>query len=516
MINMMYLVLTALLAMNVSSEILNAFKTVNNSIMTSNKQITDQNNNVYDALNSAKEDPQTKAKADIWEPRATAIQSKSKAIFDEIENMKIELKKQSGLEMVEGEEKFKEDDLDAATRILIEQKKGEVLYNKIMAFKKDLLGVIKPTEVSDNPLTQKQIEGELKTFEKNLPIKMDIPKSKTGNHYEQNGMGWSEANFHMTPTIAAVTILTKLQNDVKNSEAKMSDFCLSQIGKVKLIYDKFVPLANANTTYAMPGDPIIIEAGVGAFSDAAVPQISIGGQGMKVENGMAKWEKAADASPGEKSVPVKITFTKPDGTQETISKDIKYTVGMPSGAAVALDKMNVFYIGVPNPITVSSGVGEEKTSISLSAGTANKKGTGKYEVTVPGPPGEMTLTVKADKASTPFKYRIKRIPNPIATLGGSLEGGKVQKGTLAAQRGLVALLKDFDFDARFNVESFELVYVSKGEIFPKSGVGPAFTTDMMQYINRAMPRDIYTFENIKVKGPDGQSRKIPGISFQVL
>ncbi|MBP7477294.1 MAG: gliding motility protein GldM [Chitinophagales bacterium] len=515
MINMMYLVLTALLAMNVSSEILNAFKTVNNSIITSNKQITDQNNTVYKTLDEAKQDPQTAAKAAVWEPRAKDIKAKSAAIYDEIEALKKEIKTASGLEMVDGEEKFKEDDLDAATRILIEQKKGDALYNKITKFKTELLGVIKPSEVSDNPVVQKQIAGDMENFAKTLPVKMDIPKSKTGTKYTQDGKGWSEANFHMTPTIAAVTILSKLQNDVKNSEAKLSDYCLQQLGKVKVIYDEFAAIASASTNYCMPGEPIEVYAGVGAFSDAAKPSVVIGGAAQQLVDGMATYKTTAKGA-GNNVIPVKISFTKPDGTIATVNKDIKYTVGIPSGAAVALDKMNVFYIGVPNPVTVSSGVGDEKTSITLSQGSASKKGPGKYDITVPGPPGEIKLTVNADKVTNPFTFRVKRIPNPVATLGATLEGGKVNKGTLIAQSGLVALLKDFDFDARFTVESFDLVYISKGEIFPKSGVGPLLTPEMKGYILRAAPRDVYTFENIKVKGPDGQSRKIPGITFLII
>jgi gliding motility-associated protein GldM len=515
MINMMYLVLTALLAMNVSSEILNAFKTVNNSIITSNKQITDQNNTVYKTLDEAKQDPQTAAKAAIWEPKAKIIKQKSSEVYDVLEAMKQELKKASGLEIVEGQEKFKEDDLDAATRILIEQKKGTEIYNKIQKYKTELLSIIDPKDFADNPTLQAQIKADMANFEKTIPIKMEVPKGKDGTKYSQDGKGWSEGNFHMTPTIAAVTILSKLQNDVKNSEAKLSDYCLQQLGKVKVVYDEFAAIASASTNYCMPNEPIEVYAGVGAFSDAAKPSVVINGSPQTLVDGMATYKTTASGT-GARTIPVKISFTKPDGTIATVNKDIKYTVGVPSGAAVALDKMNVFYIGVPNPITVSSGVGDEKTSLSLSAGTASKKGPGQYEVIVPGPPGEMTLTVNADKTAKPFKFRIKRIPNPVATLGGTLEGGRVQKGTLVAQRGLVALLRDFDFDARFTVESFDLVYISKGEIFPKSAVGPTLTPEMIQYVGRGMPRDVYTFENIKVKGPDGQVRKIPGISFTII
>jgi hypothetical protein len=70
---------------------------------------------------------------------------------------------------------------------------------------------------------------------------------------------------------------------------------------------------------------------------------------------------------GSKSVPVSVTFTKPDGTVETKSFDVKYTVGTPGGAAVMADKMNVFYIGVPNPVTIGSPTGWDRTQVSIAA-----------------------------------------------------------------------------------------------------------------------------------------------------
>src|SRR5258705_3625536 len=118
MINMMYLVLTALLALNVPNEVLEAFKTVNKSITRSNAALDTKNGVIYNAFKDELNDPQTKAKAAIWAPKAEEVKKLSADMSSYLDNMKLQLKKESGLRKDDkGEEEFKEDDLDAATRL---------------------------------------------------------------------------------------------------------------------------------------------------------------------------------------------------------------------------------------------------------------------------------------------------------------------------------------------------------------------------------------------------------------
>ena len=128
----------------------------------------------------------------------------------------------------------------------------------------------------------------------------------------------------------------------------MIDYCHQQIGAVKLIYNKFQAIAQTNNSYAMPGDEIEIVAGVGAFSDAAKPRITIGGQSLPITaDGTAIWKTTASGS-GNKEVDVVIEFNKPDGTPERVTKKVKYEVAMPDGVAVSPKKMNVVYRGGEN------------------------------------------------------------------------------------------------------------------------------------------------------------------------
>jgi gliding motility-associated protein GldM len=514
MINMMYLVLTALLAMNVSKEILNAFRTVNNSIINSNIVVTDKNNATYAGFADAIKDPQTAAKAAIWKPKADQVQSLVGGVYSDIEKVKQDLKKLSGLKVENGQEVFSEDNIDVPTRILIDQKMGTVIYDKMVKLRADLLATIKPEDYTD----EATYRADLDAFEKNLPLKMDIPKSEFGKKYSQDGKGWSEGNFHMTPTVAALTILSKLQSDIKNSEAQLVDHYFGRIGKVKVVYDAFEAIASANTNYAMPGDPIEIYAGVGAFSDAAKPVISIAGSNVPLVNGMATFKTTASGA-GERSIPVSITYVKPDGTAAQLKKDIKYTIGTPSGAAVMMDKMNVIYIGVENPLTVSSGSGAEKTNVSgVGGGLTVNKGSvpGKY-IAKATTVGQATIKVNVTGGKGfDFPVRVKRIPDPIPTLGGKLRGGNAPAGTIKAQSGIVPILENFDFEARFNVQSFTMIYSSKGEIFKAEASGPLFNDQMNNFLTRCRPKDIIFIDDIKVVGPDGTPRKLGQIAFTII
>ncbi len=526
MINMMYLVLTALLAMNVSKEILNAFVTVNHSIEHSNQVISDKNNGIYKDFDNAIKDPSTAAKAAIWKKRADKIKKLSEDLNVFLEAKKGELKKASDLKMVDGEETFSVDNLEAATHLFIGSDdkctNGAEVYDKMLKFKADMLAVLNPNdpEFSDNPTMKAQIQKDVENFKKSLPIDMTIKSSKeSGKVFEQNGKGWTEANFHMTPTIAALTIMSKLQSDVKSSEAQMVDYCKSQIGQVKLVFDQFQAIASANTNYCMPGDPIEVVAGVGAFSASAQPTVTIGGGVVPLgPDGSALYKTTANGA-GEHTIPVVISFKKPDGTPASVTKEIKYTVGTPSGAAVMFDKMNVLYIGVENPLSVSSGSGDEKTSVNLSTGgSISKKGGGKYvaNVTTPTNDAKITVSVSGGK-SLQFPVRIKRIPDPVPTLSGKIKGGKINKATLQAQGGLVAVLENFDFDARFTITGYTFMLAQKGgDVSPKNVDGPIMNESVKSVIGRAKPGDIVIFDNIKAKGPDGTSRNLPSLTFTII
>ena len=135
MINIMYIVLTALLALNVSSEILNAFKTIEQSLNSASSIIERKNTDIYKSLKAKLNDPKTAEKAAIWAPKAEKAHAYADAMFTYVESLKHELKVESGLKTKNGKEEYKEDDLDATSRLFLNNKagdsKGKELYNKL-------------------------------------------------------------------------------------------------------------------------------------------------------------------------------------------------------------------------------------------------------------------------------------------------------------------------------------------------------------------------------------------------
>lgn len=489
MINLMYLVLTALLALNVSSEILNAFEVVDKSLVTSNNNLKTANQTLYTSLESKLKDPMTAEKAKPWNDRAEQAKKYAATMDEYINQLKLDLKAEAGVKMVEKDgkqvEEYKKDDLEAATRLFGNEKggknKGPEFEAKLKEFRKNMLGI--------DPEIKKE-------FEKTFPVDAE---------YKTIGVDGKEkdftfAYFHMTPTVAAITLLSKFQNNIKNAENQIVTYCHNQVGAVKVVYDQFAALVGQSSNYVMPGEEVEITAGVGAYSKAAQPKITINGSSMPLaEDGRASSKFVASGS-GSRSVPVNVTYTKPDGTVETKSFDVKYTVGTPGGAAVMPDKMNVFYIGVDNPITIGSPTGWDKTQVSMTGGTIS--GNGSNRVVRVSALGKATITVNADKKATTFEFRCKKIPDPIFKVAS----GKARMPSVEfkSQSFCRADLENFDFDLKFNVVS-ATVYFS-GANFPNPAVGQLQGNNfssLNQYVQRCGPGSSITFDNIKVQGPDG-------------
>ena len=507
MINVMYLVLTALLALNVSSEILNAFKTVNRSLNNSNGIIDKKDETLFASFKEMLNKAETKDSAAVWLPKAQKAKDYSDEASKYLEDLKTKLINASApVPSPDGKGiTYNYDNLDAATHMLVEgpegEKNGAELLKILSDYKEKLLTI--------DPSFRAKFESE-------LPLDLSVPPSLTEKGAKEQP--WAYTYFHMTPTVAAVTILSKFQNDIKNSEATVVDYCHKQVGAVKIVFDQFQAIASQSSEYLMPGQELKITGGVGAFSSAAKPTVTIDGSSVPLNaDGVAEY-KTTVSSPGSYSKKVTITFKKPNGQVGTLDKEIKYTVGSPTGASVSADATKIFYIGLPNPISVSGGTkGDEATTISLDNGTYTKTGPGKYDVNVTGGT-ECNVTVTVDGKSTPFKFRVKPIPDPVAKVGSS-KGGKLSANTFKSQMGLRAELENFIFEGvKYTITSYTLYATGKG--FTENpgiaqNVGAVFGPDAKRVIDRCVNGTTVTFDDIRAVGPDGRSRPLPLIGFNL-
>ena len=497
MINMMYLVLTALLALNVSSEILNAFKTVNNSLEETNRVVNQSTTDVMSSLKDKLADPGSAEKAKYWLPKAEQIQKYTADLNNYIQGLKDKILKEAGADYSKrtaSDSSYKDDNLDIATRLMVEHGEGKKLLEKLTQYKKDVYGV--DPEIA-------------KAFEKSLPVHLEKPKTKNkGNNT------WEAAYFRMVPTVAALTILSKFQNDVKTSENKVVTFCHEQVGKVQVRFNTYEPIIGQNATVLLAGQKLTINAGLAAFNSDQKPVVTIGGAVVPLDaKGLAVWEREVNSSG---KIPVKITYRNQEGqTQEKVI-EVEYTVGQ-SSAAVQLDNMNVLFIGVDNPVTISGSGSIDQVKATISGGGGVLSGGGaKRTVRVSQITDECYITVTTpDGKTTRVPFRVRTIPDPTAMIG-TYKSGNIPAAYFKSQAGVRSVLQDFYYKVNFSVTSFHIMADGAGfEDFVEKNNTGATWNEAQAIINRCKPGSFIQIDQIKAIGPDGTTRNLQPMIFNL-
>lgn len=529
MINLMYLVLTALLAMNVSSEILNAFKIVNRSINSSSKNIAAKNDATIENFKMALEEPliqknpeKFKKVSDFLAIAEQAVELRKKMEADLEVYKKLIVDRAGGMDPNSPGNILREDDLDAATAIMIEgDKKGYEMRKKLEEFKSQMSALV---PIGDEAMTK---SSKNESVEKLLPIDLTMEKS------EENKEGdWVFGNFHMVPAVAAVTLMDKYINDVKNAESIVLDELWAKAfgeRKTKVIpLPDYALLVSSPNNYLLPGEKYTANIMLGAYNKTSNNlTIRVNGQNMAIKDGIATYNSVASGK-GEQKIVVTASFMDPnDNKMKDYKAEATYYIGEPQ-ATISLDKMNVFYVGVPNPITFSaSGIPANSLSYTSENCTLTKEdGVNKFSVMVTQAGAKAKITLSGKKADGTqqtfgtYEYRVKRIPDPYPVIANK-RGGSVMANEVKVQEAIIARLDNFDFDARFLVTSFSVSYIPKrGDVEEAVSNGPYLTgakaaPGVAEIINKLKPGDKIYFENIKAVGPDKTPRSIGSVGFVI-
>lgn len=536
MINMMYLVLTALLALNVSAEILNAFKLVKEGLHTSNDAV--EGKNVGTMANFKKSMENDPKKTGPFFQDANKVRTMTSDFITYVEGIEKTLITESGGLDEDGDLKGKKN-VDVTTRLLVDKpsQKGAELKVKIEELKKNLVAL---------PSLQKLNAAEREALLKNMTLNADFdPNSK--NVKKLGKKTWEDYNFGRVPVVAVVTLLEKFKGDAKNSEAAILDLLYSKIDAASYKFDDLSAKVIAPTSYVLSGTEYTADIFVSATSSTQNPEVFLGrfnssvklgtngrletakteqmplADGYKpltVEGGYGKFSDKSSGL-GEKEVTGAIKVRKPTGDgYEFFPFKFQYTVAQ-AGVVVSPDKMNVFYIGVDNPVSVSvPGFPGEKVTAGISTGSITGS-NGKYTVKVTQA-GKANVTVSAKqpdgstKAMGAVEFRVKRVPDPIAKIADQA-GGSIGASKFKVQRGIIAVLENFDFDIKFAIVGFEMTYGAKRqELVSARANGPLFDSKMLDFMSRSKPGDVFYFDDIKAKGPDGTTRKLPSIVFKLI
>lgn len=491
LINLMYIVLTALLALNVSAEILQAFFTIDKSLGESNSLMDKSNQNLAEAIG---EQASAYTQFEPYREKAEQAQQIAKSYFDYVGEMKTQLLDAAGGTGEDGMPLHKEDK-DIPTRLLVNEGRGEELKTKTLETRESLLALI------DEPEAKQRIAD-------NIPLKInEIPANSRKKD-------WVQFTFQQMPVAAVMPMLTKFQNDVKVAETAILNHFADKLNVTAVKPDKFAPVIASDKNYVIKGEEFKGEIFLAAYSSTADNiQVAVDGRPLTVREGKAIFT-SNPSSIGTKEHEMTIRLVNPlTGEAETFRKRFGYEVGERS-VAVSLDNMNVFYVGVENPVSISAaGVPTDQMKVTSTGVQLTKNSSGKY-VVIPQKTGQATITVSGGGLPpATFEYRVKRIPDPVVKLG-DLTGGTVPIAHFQAQKGLIPFLENFDFKAKCDMRGFELVRLRKGDAATATNQGGGFGSDARRLIDTAQRGDVFYFDNVKVHCPgDDYDRKMPGLIF---
>jgi gliding motility-associated protein GldM len=263
---------------------------------------------------------------------------------------------------------------------------------------------------------------------------------------------------------------------------------------------------------------------LGAKYDTVTKKVIDEGKAVPLVGGMGKLEITSGV--GQQNFNGVIKFKKPTGEFDYYPFSGDFVVAAPS-CAVSPDKMNVFYIGVPNPITVSAaGIAPGDLVVSGSGGGLSVKpsGPGKYVVTASSetPKGQEAKIVVSAKTKDGVKpqgppqlFRVKRIPDPVAAVGGKKGTAEIKKVEVSSIGAVLAKLEGFDFEANFVVISYDFTAVVRGTPVALSCSGNQLTSEMKTALGKVSTGSKIFIDNVKAKGPDGSVRNIPGVTLKV-
>ncbi len=500
MINLMYLVFIAMLALNMSKEVLSAFGLMNEQFESSNIENTKTNSQLYDVI-------KLKASESASFAPAKALSDKVKGISAEfyayIETLKVDITKD-----VERNEdgKLPYEAMDKSS--VIDEgwfendgysKKGNEIIAAIEKYKKDMKAAV-------------GLDTKYKAIVRELDTKFN-----TGDVVDGEGVKKKYLDYHYKsfPSIASLTKLTAMQNNVKVMEANVYNLALGKAAIDATSMNKYQAIVVLDKNAYFQGEKVTGKVVLGRYDEDTKP-VSFEGPGkIDPATGQAKIEMTA-GSVGEQTIKGKFNFLE-DGKNVPLGFEGTYVVvPRPNSATISADKMNVVYRGVDNPISVSfAGIGSDK--VTASAPGMSAAGTGGKYVLRPGSGSEVVVNVTGklpDGTSVSDKkaFRIKGLPSPTGLVRGET-AAKGQKSNLEVVT-ISAVMQDFDFPVTVNVTQFNIKVPGQPTIVVQ---GNKMDSRARAAIAKAGRGDLVVISEIKAKfqGIDQIPKQVSPCTYEI-
>lgn len=524
MIGMMYLVLTALLALNVSKEILNAFVIVESGLNTTNKVFDGKNSVLYSKFEKSMAD--NKGKTEPFYKKALDVRKKAADLCKMIDDMRADLYMEvQKLPSKQVADTFKlamldsKDNFDIPTHYMLGENPEDPgpetpaikLKEAIKAFKAEIVK------------TPNGLNGDQKkTYEKEIKnVKLGLDIDDVYSTADEKTVHWEFNNFDHTTMAADMCIFAGIKNDIKNAESDVVGLLLKSVSAQDFSFDAVEAKVVAPTSYINAGEDYTADIFVSAHSSTQNPVVKLnGGTEVPVTAGVGKYVVHTGAE-GLQEYSGAIEVKGPDGSVKSYPFSGSYMVARPS-MAVSPTKMNVFYIGVENPVDISvagAAPTDVVATVQGGGGSIINKGQGHYIVKVTSP-GDCKVAVSiktkdgGSKSMGTMPFRVKKVPSPLASFAGVTGDGRVSKGELQAAGGLIPKLEDFVFDLKFPVVSWVMSMNVNGAFVDYTAQGPGVTGQMKDLLTRAKSGGKVLIEQVKVQAPDGV-RSIPGCVLKI-
>lgn len=494
MIGMMYLVLTAMLALNVSSEVLDAFAKVDRGLNKTNQVAKLKNNEIIQALEKAYNDNPVKVKPFLDD--ANNVTRATKSIVTKIQENKEAIVKYKDGENFDLQNIENKGNREAAALVMLSNGKATALKKEVHEYRDRLLNML-----TEAPASLR------KSVQENLTL--------SGVKKEGRMISWEAATFEEMPLISSVTLLSQLEANVRNTETDVLNYLSSSVDADSYkVTDVIASITGPTNTIS--GSNVTYRIFPTAIDATQEFEGEVNGTPFKLVGGQYEYTFPAN-SVGTRVVKGYINILGPSGDFERKEFETKLEVSAPS-AVVSPSAMNVFYSGIKNPITVTAaGVNQSEISISASGARQERTNEG-YNIiptVAPGRKVHVTVAVNGKNMGT-SEFRVKSVPPPTPMVG-SKRGGRISVAELTANGGVDAILENFPFDGlRYTISGFTLTATKKGGFSNElQSNGRNFTSAQLSAIRASRPGSRLIIDEIVAIGPDKKPRTLPSLVFRI-
>ncbi|WP_298543154.1 gliding motility protein GldM [uncultured Porphyromonas sp.] len=502
MINLMYLVFIAMVALNVSSEVLSGFVLVERSLTHTIEGSQQSNDNIMKGLSTAY--AKNPSKAEPWYRKGLALTAYADSLYNEIDQLRLLIAQEADGKDANPNDVARKDDMNAPTTVMLNPltRRGAKLRESIDAFRTYTTQMVRSDSRREHISEMLSTEGA-------------------------GGLSWEQQIFENIPTIASLTMLTKLQSDIRTVEGDVLSDLVQNIDSGDLRVNKIAAQVIPRSQLVMQGSQYEASIVLSSYDSTRVPKIVVNGTTLP-ESAEGIYRVTASKA-GTFPISGYIETELPDGTAVKQPFQSEYYVTEPF-ATVAPTMMNVLYAGINNPISIAvPGVPSQNVTATMTNGTLTRQGNGWVAKPAKiGTPAVITVMAKqADGRSTKMaetSLRVRALPDPLPYIqytdanGATkrFKGGRIAKRDLLTANGIGAAIDDDLLDVPYQVVRFQLLFFdSVGGVIPEVSNGPTFSTRQRDKIRNMAKGKRFFVSEVTARGPDGIERQIPAIEVIV-